>query len=110
LSYVFEKFNSVCLATGLVIIIYTMIVGVLQTAEQGKVLGEKWSATWLPIRMVLGIALLVPQPGTGYCLAQSLVMWMVVQGIGGADAIWDRALDYFIEVARFEKIRLDYGR
>ena len=85
LSYVFEIFNQVCLATGFVIIMYTLIVGVLQTAGQGKILGEKWSATWIPVRMVLGMALLIPKAGSGYCLAQSLVMWMVIQGIGGAD-------------------------
>ena len=97
LSYVFEVFNAVCLNVGLVIIIFTLITGVLQTAGQGKVLGEKWSGTWLPIRTVIGIALLVPKAGTGYNLAQSLTMWMIVQGIGGADALWSRALDYFIE-------------
>lgn len=97
LSDIFEIFNAVCLTVAIIIIIYTMIVGVLETAGQGKVLGEKWSATWLPIRIMLGIALLVPQAGSGYVLAQSIVMWMGLQGVGAADTIWNKTLDYFIE-------------
>ncbi|MFA6036845.1 MAG: DotA/TraY family protein [Legionellales bacterium] len=97
LSDIFEIFNAVCLTVAIIIIIYTMIVGVLETAGQGKVLGEKWSATWLPIRIMLGIALLVPNAGSGYVLAQSMVMWMGLQGVGAADTIWNKTLDYFIE-------------
>ena len=67
LSYVFEIFNQVCLITGLMIVIYSLMVGVLQTSGQGKVLGEKWSATFLPIRTVIGIGLLIPKAGLGYC-------------------------------------------
>ncbi len=97
LSNMFEVFNLVCLVVAIIIIIYTAMVAVLQTAGQGKVLGEKWSATFLPIRIVLGIALLIPTPGTGYVLSQSIVMWMALQGVGGADQLWNAALDYFIE-------------
>lgn len=97
LSNMFEVFNTVCLTVAMIIIIYTLIVGVLETAGQGKVLGEKWSATWLPIRIMLGIALLVPKAGSGYVLAQSIVMWMGIQGVGAADQLWNTALDYFIQ-------------
>jgi hypothetical protein len=97
LSNMFEIFNLICLVVAIIIIIYTAIVAVLQTAGQGKVLGEKWSATFLPIRIVLGIALLIPTPGTGYVLSQTIVMWMALQGVGGADQLWNAALDYFIE-------------
>lgn len=97
MSYLFEVFNTVCLSVGLIIIIYTVIIGVLETAGKGKVLGEKWSATWLPVRMVLGMSLLAPVAGSGYCMAQYLVMWMVLQGVGAADTLWSKALDYFME-------------
>ncbi|HLF66878.1 MAG TPA: DotA/TraY family protein, partial [Gammaproteobacteria bacterium] len=97
LSRVFEVFNSVCLTVGIIICIYTIIVGTLHTAAQGKPLGEKWNGVWIPIRMVMGVSLLVPKAGTGYCMAQYCVMWLVIQGIGAADTIWSKALDYFIE-------------
>ncbi len=97
LSDMFQIFNQVCLVVAIIIIIYTMIFGVLETAGQGKVLGEKWSPTWVPIRIMLGMALLVPKAGSGYVLAQSIVMWMAIQGVGAADQLWNKALDYFIE-------------
>jgi conjugal transfer/type IV secretion protein DotA/TraY len=97
ISYIFEIFNQVALAVGLIIVIYTAIVGVMETAGQGKVLGEKWSATWLPVRIVLGMALLVPKAGTGYSMGQFMVIWLIIQGVAAADSIWSKALDYFIE-------------
>ncbi len=95
LSYVFEVFNQIALAVGLTIVTYVLITGVLNTAAQGKPLGEKMNAVWMPIRMVVGISLLIPKAGTGYCLAQASVMWLILQGVGAADAVWSRALDYF---------------
>ncbi len=95
-SHVFEVFNAGCLTIGVTICIYTIIVGTLHTAAQGKPLGEKWNGVWIPLRTVMGISLLVPKAGTGYCMAQYCVMWLVIQGVGLADSIWSKSLDYFI--------------
>ncbi len=45
------------------------------------------------IRSTLGLALLIPK-ASGYCLMQIFVMWVVVQGVGAADKIWEAALGY----------------
>jgi len=95
LSVVFGIFNQVALSVAIVIIVYTSISGVLSTAHEGKPLGEKVHSMWMPIRVSAGIALLVPSGGTGYCLAQSLVMWLTLQGIGAGDTVWNAMLDYF---------------
>jgi defect in organelle trafficking protein DotA len=97
LSDIFLAFNQVVLSVGLLIIIYTIVVGGLKTAAEGKFLGEKLSGVWTPIRMALGIGLLIPQAGTGYAMSQYCVMWLVMQGIGAADTLWSATLDYFIE-------------
>lgn len=95
LSVLFGIFNQVVLSVGIIIIIYTAMAGTLNTASEGKALGEKWNSMWLPVRVSLGIALLVPKGGSGYCLAQSMVMWLTLQGIGAGGQVWVAMLEYF---------------
>lgn len=97
MSRLFGIFNQVCLVVGIIIIVYTMLAGTLNTANEGKPLGEKWNSVWMPMRISLGIALLVPKGGSGYCLAQYLVMWLTLQGIGAADTVWNTMITYFEE-------------
>lgn len=89
----FGVFNSAVLSIGGVIIMYTLLVSTLNTAHQGEVLGKEWSSIWIPLRSALGLALLIPK-ASGYCVMQIFVMWIVVQGVGAADKVWDAALDY----------------
>ncbi len=89
----FGVFNSAVLAIGGIIIIYTLVVSTMNTAQEGQMLGQKWSSIWVPLRSTLGLALLIPK-ATGYCLMQIFVMLIVVQGVGAADKIWGAALSY----------------
>lgn len=86
-------FNLTVLALGSIVIMYTLIVGTLNTAHEGEFLGKHWSSIWLPVRATIGMTLLVPKT-SGFCLMQIIVMWVVVQGIGAADKVWSEALDY----------------
>lgn len=89
----FGVFNSAVLALGGIIIMYTLLVSTMNTAHEGQMLGQKWSSIWIPMRSTLGLALLIPK-GSGYCLMQITVMWIVVQGVGAADKVWQAALGY----------------
>lgn len=89
----FSVFNSAVLGLGGIVIIYTLIVGTMNTSHEGQFLGQKWSSIWIPIRSTIGLAVLIPK-ASGYCLMQIFVMWVVVQGVGAADRVWDAALDY----------------
>ncbi len=89
----FGVFNSAVLALGGIIIMYTLLVSTMNTAQEGQMLGQKWSSIWVPMRSTLGLALLIPK-ASGYCLMQIFVMWVVVQGVGAADKIWGAALSY----------------
>ncbi len=93
IGVIFSVFNSAVLALGGIIIMYTLIVSTMNTAHEGQVLGQKWSSIWIPVRSTAGLALLIPK-ASGYCLMQVFVMWIVVQGVGAADKIWNAALDY----------------
>ena len=89
----FAVFNAAVLALGGIIIMYTLIVSTLNTAHEGSLIGKKWSSLWVPVRATLGLALLIPK-ASGYCLMQIFIMWVVVQGVGAADKVWDAALGY----------------
>lgn len=93
LGAMFAVFNSAVLSLGGIIIMYTLMVSTMNTAHEGQMLGQKWSSIWIPVRSTLGLALLIPK-ASGYCLMQIFVMWLVVQGVGAADKIWDAALSY----------------
>jgi hypothetical protein len=65
----------------------------LKTAQDGEFLGKNWSSMWVPLRMVMGIAALFPTT-SGYSALQVLMMWVIVQGVGAADTLWNTAVNY----------------
>lgn len=89
----FAVFNAAVLALGGIILMYTYMVSIMNTAHEGQMLGQKWSSMWIPVRSCAGLALLIPK-ASGYCLMQIFVMWLVVEGVGAADKVWDAALSY----------------
>lgn len=89
----FGVFNAAVLALGGIVIMYTLLISTMNTAQSGQMLGEKWSSIWVPVKATVGLALLIPK-ASGYCLMQIFVMWIVVQGVGAADKIWGAALGY----------------
>lgn len=89
----FGMFNSAILVLGAIILMYTTIMSISNTANEGEYMGQKWSSIWIPIRSVVGVALLIPK-ASGYCAIQIFVMWVVIQGVGAADLIWNSALEY----------------
>ena len=94
LGNVFRVFNIVALSLGVLMVIYSLVISILNTAHHGKMMGEKQSSMWVIVRIAFAIAMLIPK-ANGYCLAQVAVMWLVVQGVGAADSLWNTALDYF---------------
>jgi defect-in-organelle-trafficking protein DotA len=89
----FAIFNASVLALGGMILIYTTLVATLNTAGDGQVLGKSWSSIWIPVRTTIGLSLLFTYP-SGYSVLQVFIMWIVVQGVGAADLIWNAALGY----------------
>lgn len=92
LGTLFGVLNTIALSVGAIIIVYTTVVGLLATAQEGEFLGKKWAKLWVPVRMVLGIASLFPS-ASGYSMIQVVFMWIIMQGIGAADTLWKSAID-----------------
>jgi len=97
LSALFRVFNTAMLVIGVFVVVYVMVIGAMKTAHEGEAMGKQWNSLWIPIRIVLGIAGLFPT-ASGYCALQIIIMWVIVQGIGAADSLWNTALVYISEV------------
>lgn len=83
--------NSSVLCIGGLLFGYTLIAITIGTAQDGEMLGKKFSSAWLPIRYCLAPALIMPVIN-GYCVMQFIVYWLVIQGIGLADKVWEQAV------------------
>ena len=89
LSHLFQIFNGIVLSVAIVVLSYVSVISTVNTAQEGQVMGKKWSSVWIPLRSTLGLLLLAPVPGSGYSLLQVTLMWVVLNGIGAADKIWN---------------------
>ncbi|HSW93798.1 MAG TPA: DotA/TraY family protein [Gammaproteobacteria bacterium] len=92
-SILFKTLNTVALTIGAILVVYVTVVGLLKTAQEGEFLGRQWNALWVPVRTVLGIAALFPT-STGYSAIQVVIMWIILQGVGAADTLWTKTLQY----------------
>ena len=85
--------NLVSLAFGVCMFTYMAIVGTLNTAQDGELLGRKWSSMWLPVRFVAVAAVMSPL-GSGYSAAQHGMLWLAREGAGAASWAWSAAASH----------------
>lgn len=90
----FREFNHAVLVLVIIIIMYTLLTSIVQTAHEGEFMGKKLHSMWVPIRSVAGFVLVVPSKVSGYSTIQVFMMWIVVQGVGAANALWSTIIDY----------------
>ncbi len=95
-SGLFEQFNRGLLAVALIIVAYTLVMLVLNTSQEGRVLGGRINPVLSVLRIVIGFSILVPR-FNGYSFVQVAIMWVVVHGIGFADTAWNYVIDRLIE-------------
>lgn len=90
----FYLFNNIVFVLGILIIIYTTVVGTINTAQEGEFLGKnKWHPILVPLRAALGIYLLLPS-ASGYNWIQATVMSIIIQSIGAANTLWKQVIYY----------------
>jgi|GEM_PF-2995455 len=94
LAKMFAVFNSVALIFASIVVVYILVISTVNTANEGEMLGKKWSSMWVPIKLVVGIILLIPK-ASGYSIIQVIVMWIVVMGIGIADSTWKAMVTHY---------------
>lgn len=84
--------NIGCLLFAGIMIGYTALTGVLNTAHEGDVMGKAYHSMWVPVRAVIALALLIPGP-SGFSVAQYAVFGIAKAGAGLASSVWNVSLD-----------------
>ncbi len=56
----FSVFSTSLTFLGSLLLSWYVLVGIVSSAYEGKVLGQKWHQIWAPLRVVLGFGMLVP--------------------------------------------------
>ena len=90
----FLTLNTFTFLVGVLFASYGIGSGIVQTAHEGQVLGRRMSAIWMPIRMVTGVAGMIPFFG-GFSLAQAVMMLASLLGIGLANYGWKQVISEF---------------
>jgi conjugal transfer/type IV secretion protein DotA/TraY len=97
-SSIIGYFNVIILVVGGLMFFYNVTVGVLQSAHEGQVLGQRWSSLWAPIRVLFAVGLLVPVPNYGgYNLAQVGVAYIVKGSTNIASEIWKGSVTLILD-------------
>lgn len=78
--------NSALFGLGAFMLAFHTLVGTVNTAHEGKVMGQRWHTTWAPIRIVLGTGMLIPI--RGYCSIQFAILFVIVMGYNLANSLW----------------------
>lgn len=96
ISRLVAQFNLLFLTLGMGLVIYNVLVGVAQTAHDGKMFGKNGSSLWAPIRTVVAMAMLLPMP-TGYNGVQHAIAYVTNVGAGAANYFWTETADAVVE-------------
>jgi conjugal transfer/type IV secretion protein DotA/TraY len=88
-SSIIGYFNVIMLVVGGLMFFWNVTVGILQTAHEGSILGQRWSSLWAPLRVIFAVGMLVPLPDMGgYNLAQAGVAYIVKGSTMIASSVW----------------------
>lgn len=96
-SSAFAAFMSVInlfsVALGTLMFTYFAVVGTINTAQDGELMGKKWSSMWIPVRYVSVTVLMVPGV-SGFSTAQHGMLWLARMGAGAASYAWTAAASH----------------
>ena len=101
LGEIFRQFNVWLFVIAGAIASYVTFVGVANTANDGKALGGKWSSTWVPVRILVASAALVPL-STGFSGLQIGVIAIALMGSNAANYVNTKAMEKVAIPAGFD--------
>ncbi|MGE4338384.1 MAG: DotA/TraY family protein [Pigmentiphaga sp.] len=79
---------------------YTIGASIVQTANEGQFLGQRFSTVWYPVRMIWGAATLIPIFG-GFGLGQCIYMYSGLASVGTANLLTNTAIE---QTAKFTEM------
>lgn len=103
LGTAFGFFNGGVLFFGAIILTWVTVFGVANTANDGQVLGKKWSTFYTPLRTVTASAFLIPST-SGYSVVQLAILLIVSWSVGFASNMWGRVVDYVVDTTTVDQV------
>lgn len=79
------------------IMLVYMVVKIITEANIDSNGMSRSAMLWTPIRCALSTTLLIPSSATGYSMIHSLVLIIVIQGVGLANMLWSNATQFLIK-------------
>lgn len=95
--------NTIALYVAVAWVLYIGFVGILKSAHEGEWLGQRWSALWIPLRIALSVAMVLPVipagngTGASYSGIQALLVWVEGTSVGIADKGWSLTAQYIVK-------------
>lgn len=92
MSNAFFVVNSGVMMFASIVFLYTVLSGILKTAEDGEFLGKRWSSQWVVFRFMAGVIFIFPL-ANGFSVSQRAVYWVGEQGVGFANLTLEKTVD-----------------
>jgi len=89
----FKVFNSAMLLFAFLVLAYVIVKFAVSAASTGEIMEQGVSSIWGTVRAMFGVLMLIPVKSS-YVIIQVFMMWIIVEGIGLADGIWNQIVDY----------------
>lgn len=102
LGTAFGFFNGGVLFFGSILLTWVTIFGLTNTANDGQVLGKKWSTFYTPLRTFTASAFLIPST-SGYSMVQLAILLIVTWSVGFASNMWGKVVDYVVNTQAIEQ-------
>lgn len=102
LGTAFGYFNGGVLFFGSILLTWVTVFGLTNTANDGQVLGKKWSTFYTPLRTFAASAFLIPST-SGYSMVQLAILLIVTWSVGFASNMWGRVVDYVVNTQAIEQ-------
>ena len=85
--------NTAALFVATVLILWSSLSAVANTAHEGILLGRRYHSMWVPLRSALAVSMLLPL-ANGYSMVQLTVTLLAHLGFRSADLAWQAALNH----------------
>jgi len=89
LQGLFQFYSVGLLVVAGIVIAYFIFVVLAETAQTGTPFGKRYNHAWVPIRLIIGIGLLIPI-GSGFNAAQWITLYSAKMGSGVATVGWNK--------------------
>lgn len=108
LASMFLIFNSGILVIGAMIVSYVAIVGTINTASDGEVMGRAWSSIFTPLRIVTGAGVLLPS-ASGFSFIQVIVLTISLWAVGLANSVYKAGVENGIINGSLQSVSAQMG-